>query len=128
MTPSRLQATILLVADQIDVRAALAEVLRLQGYQVLTAASVPETEAIGQRFGLEYLSLVIIDLRPIHDRWGREGYDLVQRWGIQAPHLPFILISCNLLPDKLDPPVVWWLAKPLAPEILLAAVRDTLRH
>ena len=89
-------ATILMVADDAGMRAFLGEVLRRQGYEVLTAADVPEAEALGQR------------------------------WGTQAPHLPFILISDERLSGRLEPPVVWWLAKPLTPDTLLVAVRDSL--
>lgn len=126
MISPRLQAIILLIGDQADVRATRAEGLRRQGYQVLTAAHVLEAEAIGQRLGLEYLDLVILDLQRSHDPQVREGYALVQRWGTQAPQLPFILISDDPMPGRLDPPVVWWLTKPLTPDTLLMAVCDSL--
>jgi DNA-binding NtrC family response regulator len=114
------QATLLIIEDDADERAFLEEVLRRHGYRVLTAAHVPEAEAIGQRLGLEHLDVVILDLQV------REGYTLMQRWGAQAPHLPFILISDDCMPGRLDPPVVWWLAKPLTADTLLMAVRDSL--
>jgi DNA-binding response OmpR family regulator len=117
MTP---QATVLIVEDDAGVRAFLEEVLRRQGYQVLTATDAPEAEAVGQRLGLEHLDLVILDLQV------REGDTLGQRWGAQAPHLPFILISDERLSGRLEPPVVWWLAKPLTADALLMAVRDSL--
>jgi DNA-binding response OmpR family regulator len=113
-------ATILMVEDDAGMRAFLAEVLRRHGYEVLTAADVPEAEALGQRLGLESLDLVILDLQV------REGDTLGQRWGAQAPHLPFILISDERLSGRLEPPVVWWLAKPLTADALLMAVRDSL--
>ena len=96
----RVQATILLIGDQADVWATGAEGLRRQGYQVLTAAHVSEAEAMGQRLGLAHLDLVILDLQ------GREGETLVQRWGAQAPQLPFILISDDPVPGRLNLPVV----------------------
>jgi DNA-binding NtrC family response regulator len=126
MTSLRVQATILLIDDEADVRATRAEGLRLHGYQVLTAAHVPEADAIGQRLGLEHLALVILDLSWTDDPQVSEGYTLVQRWGAQAPQLPFILISDDRMPDRLDPPVVWWLAKPLTLDTLLMAVCDSL--
>jgi DNA-binding NtrC family response regulator len=113
-------ATILMVADDAGMRAFLAEVLRRHGDQVLTAADVPEAEALGQRLGLESLDLVILDLQV------REGDTLGPRWGGQAPHLPFILIRDERLSGRLEPPVVWWLAKPLTADTLLVAVRDSL--
>jgi DNA-binding NtrC family response regulator len=113
-------ATILMVADDAGMRAFLAEVLRRHGYEVLTAAAVPEAEALGQGLGLNRLDLVILDLQ-VH-----EGDSLGPRWGAHAPHLPFILISDEDLSGRLEPPVVWWLAKPLTADTLLVAVRDSL--
>jgi DNA-binding NtrC family response regulator len=113
-------ATILIVEDDAGGRAFLEAVLRRHGYRVFTAAQVPAAEALGQGLGLESLDLVILDLQV------REGDTLVQRWGAHAPHLPFILISDNPMPGRLDPPVVWWLAKPLTADTLLTAVRDSL--
>jgi hypothetical protein len=81
---------------------------------------VPEAEALGQRLGLESLDRVILDLQV------REGDTLGPRWGAQAPHLPFILISDERLSGRLEPPVVWWLAKPLTADTLLVAVRESL--
>jgi DNA-binding NtrC family response regulator len=43
--------TVLVVEDMKSVRELLREVLGLYGYAVLTAASVPEAEAIRQRVG-----------------------------------------------------------------------------
>jgi DNA-binding NtrC family response regulator len=120
------QPTILLIGNHAEVHATGAAGLRLQGYQVLTAAHAREAEAIGQRLGLEHLDLVILDLQWTRDPQVREGYALVQRWGTQAPQLPFILIGDDRMPGRVDPPVVWWLAKPLAPDTLLMAVRDSL--
>jgi hypothetical protein len=102
-------------------QATRAEGLRLHGYQVLTAANGPEAEAIGQHLGLEHLDLVILDPPQVC-----EGGILMQCWGAHAPHLPFILISGAPMPGWLDPPVVWWLVKPLTWDTLLMAVHDIL--
>ena len=37
-----------------------------------------------------------------------------------------MLISDGPLPVQFDPPVVWWLVKPLTLDTLLAVVRDIL--
>jgi DNA-binding response OmpR family regulator len=126
MTSSWLQATIVLIGAPVDVRATRAEGLRQQGYQVLTATHGREAEALGQRLGLTSFDLVILDLSGTDAPQVRESYTLVQRWGANAPQLPFILISDDRLPSWFDPPVVWWLATPLAPDTLLMAVRDSL--
>jgi hypothetical protein len=73
---------ILVVADDAGVRAFLAEGLRREGCQVLTAADVPAAEALGQRLGLESLDLVILD------RQVREGGTLGRRWGAARAPLP----------------------------------------
>jgi CheY-like chemotaxis protein len=116
----------LLIGDQDEVQATRAEELRRQGYQVLTAAHGLEAEALGQRLGLESFDLVILDLPWTHDPQVGEGYTLVQRWGAQAPQLPFMLIGDDRMAGRLAPPVVWWLATPLALDTLLMAVRDIL--
>jgi DNA-binding NtrC family response regulator len=126
MISTRVQATILLIGAPADVRATRAEALRRHGYQVLTAATVPEAEVIGQRLGLESFDLVILDLPWTHDPQVGEGYTLVQHWGACAPQLPFMLIGDDRLSGRLAPPVVWWLATPLTLDILLMAVRDIL--
>jgi DNA-binding response OmpR family regulator len=106
--------------DDVGRRTFLAEALRRQGYQVFTAAAVPEAEAPGQRLGLEALDLVILDLQV------REGDTLGPCWGAHAPHLPVMLISDDPRPGRLEPPVVWWLAKPRTADILLTVMRDSL--
>jgi CheY-like chemotaxis protein len=126
MSSPRVPGTILLIGAPAEVQATRAEALRRQGYQVLTAAHGREAEAIGQRLGLQSLDLVILDLSWTDDPQVCEGYTLVQRWGADALHLPFILIGDDRLPSWFDPPVVWWLATPLAPDTLLMAVRDSL--
>jgi DNA-binding NtrC family response regulator len=109
MSSPRVHGTILLIGDQDAVHATRAEALRRQGYQVLTAAHGLEVEALGQRLGLTSLDLVLLDLS----------------WA-DAPHLPVILIGDDRMPSWFDPPVVWWLATPLALDTLLMAVRDIL--
>ena len=126
MTFRRVQTTILLIGTYAEGHAIGAAGLRRPGYQVLTAANGPEANALGQRLGLEHLDLVILDLPDTHPSQMREGYTLLQRWGAQAPHLPFMLISDGPLPVRLEPPVVWWLAKPLTLDTLLVVVRDIL--
>jgi CheY-like chemotaxis protein len=126
MSSPRVHGTILLIGDQDAVQATRAEELRRQGYRVLTAAHGLEVEAIGQRLGLTSLDLVILDLSWTDDPQVSEGYTLVQRWGADAPHLPFILSGDDRIPSWFDPPVVWWLATPLALDTLLMAVRDIL--
>ena len=123
--------TVFVVEDVKVLRELLREVLGLEGYAVLTAASVPEAEAIHQRAGLGGLALVITDLRLTcgPDAW--EGYALIQRWHAVRPALPFILISGDLrLHDLRDLPaeVVRRLAKPFETAALLTTVREAISH
>jgi DNA-binding NtrC family response regulator len=117
MMSPRVQATLLLIGDQAALHA---EGLRLQGYQVVTAAHVLEAEALGPRLGLAHLDLVILDFQVA------EADTLVQGWGARAPTLPFILVSNSRMPGWLDPPVVWWLVTPLTLDTLVMVVRDVL--
>jgi DNA-binding NtrC family response regulator len=79
-------ATVLVVDDLEGVRALLAEVLRGRGYAVLTAAGVPEADAIRRRLG-RGLDVVITDLRLTHRPQARKGCDLIRRWQALTPQL-----------------------------------------
>src|SRR5919197_4946356 len=106
--------TVLVIDDLDGVRDSLADLLRHHGYQVLTAGSVSEAEAVRARQGLERLDVVITNLRLTRLPQAREGADLIQRWHGLAPHLRFILISADLHRyDLTDLPsgVVWSVAK-----------------
>jgi hypothetical protein len=95
----------------------LIDALRGHGYHVLLAATVREAEEVSQDRGLASLDLVITTVQPsLHDH----------PCEMCVSHVPCILISNAPSPDRLAPPLVWWLATPLTPDILLAAVRDTL--
>jgi DNA-binding NtrC family response regulator len=118
---------VLVVEDLEDVRAVVAELLALDGYQVLTARSFAEAEAVRAGLGLAALGLVITNLRLTRTPEAHEGIDLIRRWHAVDPSLPFILMSGNLYaPEMADLPVkaVWYLGKPFAME----AFRDTVRE
>jgi CheY-like chemotaxis protein len=96
---------VLVVEDAEGVREALTEILDYSGYEVLAVASVLEAEALRRCFGLRSLDLVITDLRLTRLPQAREEVDLIQRWHVVMPSLPFILISNNLRsPDLGDLP------------------------
>jgi DNA-binding response OmpR family regulator len=121
--------TILIVEDEAGMRALLEDVLRRQGYQVLTATTVPDAEAARQRLGPGSLDLVIANIRLTAGPEAREGYTLALRWRAWYPGLPFLLISGD--PSTADPPAirtgaVRWLAKPFTPGELLEAVQAAL--
>jgi hypothetical protein len=129
MAKARVPITILFIAHQVwEWAAPLIGALHRHGYYVLPAATVREAEAVGQDLGLASVDLAIMTLQPSpHDQM-LEASTLMHHWGVHVPHLPWILISNDPLPDRLASPVVWWLATPLTPDTLLAVVRDTLDH
>jgi DNA-binding NtrC family response regulator len=123
-------ARVLVVDDLEGMRALLEEVLGFYGYEVLTAASVPEAEAIRQRLGWEGVDLVITDLRLTHLPRAREGCELIQRWHAVTPRLPFILMGGDLRRDDvwaLPSRGVWCLPKPFETAALLATIQEALR-
>jgi DNA-binding NtrC family response regulator len=124
-----LPATVLVIEDLEDVRAVLAELLRFEPYQLLTANSVEEAEAIRERLGLEALDLVITNVRLTHLPHAREGVDLIHQWHAVEPRLPFILMSGDLRPQdmaELPSEVVWYIAKPFSTEAFLATIRKAI--
>jgi DNA-binding NtrC family response regulator len=121
--------TVLVIDDLGGVRDSLADLLRHHGYQVLTAGSGAEAEAVRARQGLDRLDVVITNLRLTRLPHAREGADLIQRWHELAPRLPFILISADLRPHELpDLPtgMVWYVAKPFTIAEILATVQEAL--
>jgi hypothetical protein len=95
----------------------LIDTLRRYGYHVVFAATVCEAEVLMAILGLASFDLIITTVQP-----GRQD----QTGARCVAHVPWILIGDGPTPDGLAPPVVWWLATPLTPETLLAAIRDTL--
>lgn len=126
-----MRTTRVLVVDDLEgVRALLGEVLGFYGYEVLTAASVPEAEAIRQHVGRAGLDLVITDLRLTHLPHAREGCELIQRWQAATPRLPFILMGGDLRCDvvrTLPSRGVWCLTKPFETAVLLTTIQEALR-
>jgi hypothetical protein len=88
--------TALVVDDLADVRAVVAELLSHAGYQVLTAGSLADAEAVRARLGLAALGLVITNLRLTRTPEAREGvpadagawYDAGGRPGVTPPRRP----------------------------------------
>jgi DNA-binding NtrC family response regulator len=121
--------TVLVVEDLEEVRAVVAELLALDGYQVLTARSLAEAEAVRARLGLAALGLVITNLRLTRAPEAHEGIDLIRQWHAVDPSLPCILMSGNLsAPEIADVPVqaVWYLSKPFALESFRDIVREAM--
>jgi two-component system response regulator FlrC len=121
--------TILIVEDDAGVREALVEILRPEGYGVLTAATAQEAEEIKQQVTPEGIDVVIANIHLTPDPEAREGYSLWQRWNALDPQLRFILISgdtsCRDLP-AIRAGAVRWLTKPFGPAEVLETLRGVL--
>ena len=110
-------------------REALVEILRPDGYRVLTAATVQEAEEAQQRVAPGGIDVVLANIHLTADRQAREGYALWQRWTALDPHPCFILMSGDT--SSRDLPAiragaVRRLAKPSSPAEVLETVRDAL--
>ena len=121
--------TILIVEDDAGVREALVEILRPEGYRVLTAATVQEAEEAKQQVIPRGIDVVIANIHLTADRRAREGYALWQRWTALDRHPRFILMSGAT--SSRDLPAiragaVRWLTKPFSPAEVLEAVRGVL--
>jgi two-component system, cell cycle sensor histidine kinase and response regulator CckA len=121
--------TILIVDDEEPVRQALLEALRLQGYNVLTAASVEQAEATKAQLGAQGIQLLIVDVHLWPATQARAGYALAQRWRATHPALPIILISGDpsneALPEVRDGSLRF-LLKPFRMDALIAMARRAL--
>lgn len=123
---------LLLVEDDRELRATLREALQVEGYQVLTAASLAEAIAMYDQTQLEEVSapafdLILLDL-GLPDG---EGSDLLAKLR-RKQATPVIIISAReaegqkirLLDDGADD----YLVKPFSIGELLARMRVALRH
>jgi DNA-binding NtrC family response regulator len=123
------QVTILVVDDEEPVRETLVEVLSMQGYRVITAASVEQAEETKTRLGIEGIQLLLTDVHLSPVAQARAGYALAQRWRAMHPEFPIILISGDStnedLPEVRDGSL-GFLLKPFRIEALLDAVREAL--
>ncbi len=115
---------ILVVEDNAAECTALARLLRLEGYKVITAADIPQAlEAAAQP-----IDLVISDLCL-----GREsGLDILRHWRRHTPRTPFLLTTAFGTVDtavtamKLG--AADFLPKPVNPDDLLVMVASLLRR
>jgi DNA-binding NtrC family response regulator len=121
--------TILIVDDEEPVRQILLEVLCLQGYRVITAASVEQAEATKTQLGAQGIQLLIADVNLLPAAQARAGYALAQRWRATHPALPIILISGDpsneALPEVRDGSLKF-LPKPFRLDTLIEMVQRAL--
>ncbi len=113
---------VLVVDDEPVIRDLVADVLRDEGYAVVTAADGCE--------GLDLLArerpdLVLMDvMMPGLD--GREAY-LAMRSRPDLQEVPVVMMSAAVKPDGLDPTIAGYLPKPFDLDDLLALIARLLR-
>src|SRR5688572_3275408 len=82
------RGTILVVEDQPSEREAMVRLLRLEKYDVLTAANTEE--ALGRVE--EKIDLVVSDL---YMGTANDGIALLQQWKAKRPNTPFIMVTAH---------------------------------
>ncbi len=120
---------ILIVENDETLRALLELCLRIEGYQVVTAATLQGAQAAREEHGLANFALVITDLNlsPSRQEWG--GYQLYQNWTTIEPELPFLLISADEASYSLSDVrsgALSLIPKPFSFESLLDSVRQKM--
>jgi two-component system OmpR family response regulator len=114
---------ILLVEDEAITRTALADTLRREGHEVIEAADGNKALALLQESRFD---LVITDvLIP-----KQSGFVLVARIRVTWPHMPILLISCQLSPEVgklVSTGFTQFIQKPIDPVELVATVKRLLR-
>lgn len=113
---------ILVVEDELAEREALSRVLRLEGYDVLTACDPVDAQRLADRA----VDLVISDLCM-----GRHsGIDFLCNWRQQRPYTPFILLTgfgtVNTAVAAMKSGADDFLTKPVDPVQLLGLIRNLL--
>ena len=127
------KAKILVVEDERGEREALARVLRLEDYDVITAESAEQALPIAE----EAVDLVLSDLRMGKN----SGIDLLRIWKQKQPTTPFMLITAHgdieSAVEAMKLGAEDYLTKPVNPEELLLLIQryldtrkkeETIRH
>jgi two-component system CheB/CheR fusion protein len=116
-------ATILLVEDDAAIRGALRALLELEGHRVTAAASGGEALRLVER-GLCRPAMVVADQNL---PGGLSGVETARRVrGLTEPHLPALVITGDVLPDRLAAirqAALPYLTKPVGADELRALVR-----
>jgi PAS domain S-box-containing protein len=120
---------VLVVDDEADVRNLMGFLLESRGAVPRTASSAPEAlEALRQRRP----DVLLADVRMPYE----DGYSLIRRvrdWEReqQRPHLPAIAVTAYARPSDREKAIAagfdWHVAKPVAPEELVAAISKVMK-
>ena len=113
-------ASVLVVDDDPSTRELLGEILRRRDYLVLEAA---DADAALEELSSHSIAVALIDRYMPH----RDGLWLIERIREQFPTVALILATGDdAIPPRftLQPGVIGYLVKPIAPDLLLNAVND----
>lgn len=118
--------TVLVVEDEVAVRAGIRRLLEQEGYGVLEAENGAAALQLLERSDAEAVSLVLTDLRmPVMD-----GRQLAAALARRRPSLPIVFMSgftAQLMDLRLVSPHLAFLAKPFRNDDLLAAIKGQLK-
>jgi len=118
--------TVLVVEDDLTVRAGIRRLLEEEGYVVLEAENGAAALQIMEGPAAESISLVLTDLRmPVMD-----GRQLAAALARRRPSMPIVFMSgftAQLMDLRLVSPHLAFLAKPFRNDDLLAAVKRQLK-
>ncbi|WP_116963329.1 response regulator transcription factor [Fastidiosibacter lacustris] len=119
-----LQATILIVDDDNDVRKLLSDTLTKNNYKAITVGSVNEAQ---EQINLQKPNLMLLDINlPIEN-----GIDFCRRIHSQHP-IPTIMLTAS--DDDIDRVLAYevgadhYITKPFNPKVLLATIKAVLRR
>jgi DNA-binding NtrC family response regulator len=114
---------ILVVEDEQNEREALARVLKLEGFDVVTAENAEQALSYLD----EHLDMVLSDLRMEHT----SGIDLLKYWKDKKPEVPFVLLTAYGAVDSaveaMKAGAQDYLTKPVAPDELLSTIRRSMK-
>ncbi|AKD03925.1 sigma-54 dependent transcriptional regulator [Pontibacter korlensis] len=118
---------ILIIDDDIAVRASLSLLLKQNGFKTKEAANPQQALQVAEQFSLE---LVIMDMNFSIDTTGHDGLNLLDKFKSLYPKQPVILItgwgSISLAVEGMRLGAADFITKPWSNEYLLQAVRTAL--
>ena len=124
---SILHPMILIIDDDIAIRASLSLLLKQHGFKTKEAASPNEALELAQQYSFE---LVIMDINFSIETTGHDGLQLLGQFSKRMPQVPVILIpgwgSINLAVEGMRAGAADFITKPWSNEYLLQSVRTAL--
>ena len=118
---------ILIIDDDVAVRASLSILLKQHGFKTKEAASPAEALEVAQQ---HLLQLVIMDMNFSIETSGHDGLQLLETFKQRLPHLPVILItgwgSISLAVEGMRLGAADFITKPWSNDYLVQAVRTAL--